>query len=78
MLRAEASKPRSLRSGPGSATSLARRRGDRKNWEEGERERKRAVTPLGAFCQRRREYGIAEQKERVRPGKLSALNGADV
>lgn len=39
---------------------------------------KRAVTPLGAFCQRRREGGMAEQKKRVRPGKLSALNGADV
>lgn len=54
--------------GPGSATSLAKRREDRKNWEEGEQGEKRAVTPLGAFCQRRRECGMAEQKKRVRPG----------
>lgn len=32
--------------------------------------KKRAVTPLGAFCQRRREYGMAEQKKRVRPGNF--------
>lgn len=109
MLRTEASKPRSLRSGPPRPRGLparpgpgeplplsGRRRGQRRegtvgrggpltagpglryfsDQEErrpkelggGGKGKKRAVTPLGAFCQRRREYGMAEQKKRVRPG----------
>lgn len=59
--------------GPGSATSLARKRGDRVNWEEGERERKRAVTPLGAFCQRRRGVRNSRAEEARPPGKNSPL-----
>lgn len=62
--RPGASKPRSLRSG--ARAPLLLWPGEEKTERTGRRGigRERAVTPLGAFCQRRREGGMAEQKKR--------------